>query len=310
MEYSLFNGYRHRKGVIIDNQLFSFPITRSAVDRLPKAEQVARELSTRPTEIDRTNFETACLSIFGPTLYGYFISNYTRKMWGIAPAELSAHWAPDRLELRDEETDELFKQEWQGLPVDGYSVWLERMIEGIPVETGVEAMDARAFDMVVSTARIDETAGWRHGRLAYRSLRFTYATDETWEDDRYGTINLPQHSRFIRKCNFKVLHRQPRARSLIQYQEPQDASDGRIPMYPVHTGDNEQLFRKYLSHIVSLPNLCPAGRLGLFEYFDMDEAVSCAMKLVPIVEGYRDMPPQKRMDELMKLRKFRDDEAH
>jgi len=234
----------------------------------------------------------------------------TNILSAITRARCAAHWVKGRLELGDEKNDELFKKEWQGLPVDGYSVWIEKMIEGIPLEYGVEAIDNRGFDMVVSTARIDETAKWRYGRLMYRSLEFTYTTDEEWENDRYGTINLPQHPCFIRKCNFKVLHRNPQAGNLIQYQRPQEASDGRIPMYPVHSRDNEQLFRKYLTHIVALPNLCPAGRLGLFEYFDMDEAVLCAMKLVPLIERYREMSPQRRIEELMDLRKFRGDETH
>ncbi len=310
LEHASFNGYRHRKGMIINDRLFGFPITRSAIDRLPKAAQIAQELSNRPAQVDTANFETACLSIFGQTLYDYFISNYTRKMWGLDPAQLSSHWVPDRLELREEETAELFKKEWQGLPVDGYSAWIEQMIGQIPVETGVETLDASEFDMVVSTARIDETTGWLYGRLAYRTLQFTYTTDEAWEDDRYGSINLPQHPQYIRKCNFKVLHRKLQAGNLIQHQEPMAVADGQIPMYPVHTGDNERLFRKCLSHVVGLPNLCPAGRLGLFEYFDMDEAVLCAMRLVPIIEHYRDIPPHRRMEELMKLRKFQDDETN
>jgi len=79
-------------------------------------------------------------------------------------------------------------------------------------------------------------------------------------------------------------------------------------MYPIHTGRNESLFRKYLSYVVFLPNLCPAGRFGLFEYLDMDEAIAHAMKLVPFVEKYSELSSQQRLQELMKVRRHSYDE--
>lgn len=310
LRYSPFNGYQHRKGIIIEETLLPFPISRNAIALLPSASKIMQELEVRPKEIDRSNFETACISLFGPTLYAYFISNYTQRMWGIVPKQLSSHWVSKRLVLRDCDTTVLFQNEWQGLPEEGYSLWLERMIRGIPAETGVARCSTKKFDIVVSTTPIDQIAGYRYGRLDYRSLKFIYKPDEAWEDLKYGTINLPQHQKFIRKCNFKVLHRKLHSPDLIQYQEPCAADNDNIPMYPVHTENNESLFKKYLSYIVSLPNLCPAGRLGLFEYLDMDEAIRQAIQLVPFIEKYNDLLPQRRIEELMRVRKLHYDETN
>ena len=38
---------------------------------------------------------------FGPTLYRAFFEGYTAKLWGIAPSELSADWAEQRISLMD-----------------------------------------------------------------------------------------------------------------------------------------------------------------------------------------------------------------
>lgn len=303
LKYSRFNGYRHHKGIVIERKLLPFPITSDGVFSLSAAKKIKQEFRARPKIVDRTNFETACISIFGQTLYEYFISNYTYRMWGISPRKLSGHWVSKRLILRDDDTQGLFKGEWQGLPVGGYTVWLEKMIEGIDAELGVKAINIKDFDMIASTASIDEVAGYRYGHLEYRSLKFKYTCIEAWEDDRYGTINLPQHRKFIRKCNFKVLHRRKKAKNFIQYQQPCAVSNGNVPMYPVHTERNELLFRKYLSYAAALTNFCPAGRLGLFEYFDMDEAIACAMQLVPFIEEYHKLTPQKRMETIMKLKR-------
>lgn len=85
-----FNGYIHRKGMIINRKLFPFPITKEAINNFEEREKILRELKKRPNKADRTNFETASVSIFGKTLYEYFIKNYTTKMWGMDPKNLTA----------------------------------------------------------------------------------------------------------------------------------------------------------------------------------------------------------------------------
>ena len=120
---------------------------------------------------------------------------------GIDPRDLTAEWAPKRLEFREDGSDELFQDQWQGLPKQGYSYLLERMIEGIPITFQKTEFNPKDYDIVISTAPIDATLGYRWGRLQYRSIRFEYQYDEIWENDTYGTINLPQHPNHIRKCN-------------------------------------------------------------------------------------------------------------
>jgi UDP-galactopyranose mutase len=301
--FDSFNDYVHRKGMIINGRLFPFPITLRSLQDLPDSEAILSELRNRPVVIDTSNFETACISIFGPTLYRYFIENYTRKMWGIEPKELTAEWAPKRLELREDDNDELFMGQWQGLPEDGYSYLLEQMTEGIPITFQTDEFVPEDYDVVVSTAPIDEMMHYRWGRLEYRSIRFHYQYDKTWENDVYGTINLPQHPKYIRKCNFTILHKQPSRIKRIQYQEAVPPDDTNIPMYPVNTTSNDELFDRYLQEMCKSKNICPAGRLGLFKYLDMDKAVEVAFDMIDIIEKYETLTPQNRYQELQEIRK-------
>jgi UDP-galactopyranose mutase len=298
-----FNDYVHRKGMIINGHLFPFPITIRSLEDLPEKETILEELRNRPSEIDSTNFETACISIFGPTLYRYFIENYTRKMWGIEPRDLTAEWAPKRLELRESDNDELFQCQWQGIPEHGYSHLLEQMIKGIPITFQTTEFDPDEYDAVVSTAPIDEALHHTFGRLDYRSIRFHYQYDETWENEVYGTINLPQHPKYIRKCNFTVLHKQPSSIKRIQYQEPIPADEANIPMYPINTNQYDELFNRYLLEICKSKNICPAGRLGLFKYLDMDKAVEMAFDLVNVLQEYINLNYWQRYQKLQELRK-------
>jgi UDP-galactopyranose mutase len=298
-----FNDYVHRKGMIINGRLLPFPITRQALDNLADKQKIIEELKNRPETIDRSNFETACISIFGPTLYKYFIENYTRKAWGIEPKTITSEWAPKRLELREDGSDELFRGEWQGLPKHGYSYLLERIIDGIPVQLKTTEYDPNDYDVVVLTAPIDAMLHYKWGCLQYRSIKFHYQYDKYWEKDTYGTINLPQHPRYIRKCNFTILHKQQSKRKRIQYQEPVAADETNDPMYPVITSQNDQLFDQYLKEACTSKNLCPTGRLGLFKYLDMDEAIEVAFDMVAIVENYSDMTSRDRYEKINEIRK-------
>ena len=295
-----FNGYTHRKGMIINGKLFPFPITMEAINGFEDKEQILKELEQRPKTIDKTNFETAAISIFGKTLYGYFIENYTRKMWGCDPRNLTADWAPKRLEVSEDNHDELFHNQWQGLPKNGYSFLLEKMIEGIPVRFNTRNFDSKLYDVVVSSAPIDQIMDFKYGKLQYRSLKFEYKRDESWERNDYGTINLPQHPKYIRKCNFNVLHKVESSHNWIQYQEPIAADNENVPMYPVNTKENEDIFDKYLRKICET-NICPIGRLGLFKYLDMDKAVMHAFEMAPLVVKYQKLTPDERFNRIQEI---------
>lgn len=289
-----FSNYIHRKGVIINERIFPFPFNIKSLDAFKNKNKIAKELSLLTGKIDKTNFETACISVFGKTLYKYFIENYSRKMWGLDPKKLTSEWAPKRLELRVGDKDWAFEGQWQGLPKHGYTYWIKNMVNGINLHLNCSVDGFRAYDVVVTTAPLDETLNYRFGKLTYRSLLFDYKTDEDWENDSYGTINLPQHKKYIRKCNFKVLHQQKIKHNLVQYQQPIDYDEKNVPMYPVNTAQNDSLFDKYLYTICQSENICPSGRLGLYRYLDMDKAIAVSYYMLPIIERYLHMSAQQR----------------
>ncbi|TAN62737.1 hypothetical protein EPN16_00955, partial [bacterium] len=192
--------------------------------------------------------------------------------------------------------------QWQGLPRKGYTALLSKMIEGIPLRLNTSSFSDNDYDVVVSSAPIDESMGLKFGRLTYRSLRFDYARNEFWEKDDYGTINLPQHQKYIRKCNFKILHKQESRHNFIQFQEPVAADNGQVPMYPVNTKVSEAIFDKYLKDACKTKNICPLGRLGLFKYLDMDKAVETAFDMVTVVENYLTLNHQDRYQKIKSVR--------
>ena len=238
LRFAQFNGYTHFIGTFVDGQYLPYPISSQTIEQLHQKEKIQRELLRRPPELDTSNFETCLVSMMGPTLYEMFIRDYTRKLWGVAPRQLAADWAPRRIEIRSDNSQSYFGTEWQGLPVGGFSLMLERMIEGIPVRLNCaipslqQALSLNA-DLVISTIPIDRLLSYRHGRLLYRSIRQVVAAEESWPDDHYGTINFPNDYDYIRKTNYTLCSKAQGADGLvIGYEYP--VANG--AMYPVPVG--------------------------------------------------------------------------
>ena len=64
------------------------------------------------------------------------MKGYTEKQWGRACPELPAVIIK-RLPLRFTYDNNYFNDRYQGIPIGGYTIMVEKMLEGIEVKTGV-----------------------------------------------------------------------------------------------------------------------------------------------------------------------------
>jgi UDP-galactopyranose mutase len=295
-QFSNFNTYTHKKGIIINGILRRFPINREVINEMPERIQILRELDERPTEPDYSNFENYMISVLGKKLYELYIYNYTRKMWGKEPKELNARWVINRIGLKNDNS-EVFDGEWQGLPKEGYTKLFEKMVEDIPIEYNCKNFDNN-HDIVLFSGRLDELFQYKFGTLEYRSMEFETVLNEIWENEDYGTINMPQDPVFIRKANFNVLYQQDSQYSIIQYQKAVPTDDSNRPMYPINTRENSDLALKYIKEACMSNKIIPVGRLGLYKYLDMDKAISMSMELIPLIELWGNLKPKERFSNL------------
>ena len=302
--FSQFNDYVHHKGTCVDGKIVPYPISYETINMLNEKEQILKEISSLPKDRDMANFETFVTSMIGKTLYEKFIKNYTTKFWG-APAEtLAADWVTRRIEIRQDNSMGYFKSEWQGLPVDGYTKMLENMTEGIEVRynAGVSNYEHLSCDLVVSSIPIDELLHFRFGRLTYRGFRFVVNFQETqWENKRYGCINYPDNdTAYIRKTNFSLCYKDAdNPPYIIGYDYP----DKKSRMYPLYNSANKSILNEYLLHLVKIKNLISIGRLGLFRYYDMDDAVRWCIDNAGAIENYPNLDPEKRLQLLFNMEK-------
>ena len=129
---------------------------------------------------DAQNLEEKAISLIGEPLYEAFIKHYTAKQWQTDPKNLPAANIT-RLPVRYTFNNRYFNDTYEGLPVDGYTAWLERMAEHPNIEV---RLDTDWFDVreelraaspaapVIYTGPLDRYFGYSEGTLGWRTLDF------------------------------------------------------------------------------------------------------------------------------------------
>lgn len=306
--FASFNDYVHRKAIIIGSDCYKFPLSRDTIDRKFPARlrsQILAELhqSKKINHIRKTNFEEAVIDMIGPTLYNLIIYNYTKNQWGVEPKELEASWAPKRIEIREDFDDRLFRDQYQGLPIHGYTIMCRRMIDHPNINLSTNfCIDAhkidsicKSYDLVMSSAPLDEIIDYRI--LPYRGAQFLFDFDLNqriqWELLDCGTINFSRGAA-LRKINYGIMHQMSSGPIAIQ------VGEGVGRYYPVHTKKGLEAFSDLLDEVCRT-NIIPIGRLGSFRYLDMDQAIFTAMKISTWANGWLAHEPGVRRQLWLKI---------
>lgn len=276
--------YEHRVLGVVDGKPYPFPINRDTLNQLYGLEldeagaAAFLERVREPRDPVRTS-EDAVLNSVGRDLYEKFFLNYTRKQWGIEPAQLKAGVAA-RIPVRTNTDDRYFTDAFQAMPLYGYTKMFERMIDhpNITVELGVDFADVRGrggFDHVVYTGPIDAYFNHCYGPLPYRSLRFDHEhLTGVRQYQPVGTVNYPNDHAYTRITEFKHLTGQQHSGTSIVREYPQAEGD---PYYPIPSEESEALFKRYQALAEAEQGVTFVGRLAEYRYYNMDQVVAASL---------------------------------
>ena len=277
--------YEHRVKTSVDGQLVPMPINVDTLNALYglnlNCTQVEEFLASvaEPCATIRTS-EDVVVSRVGRELYTKFFRNYTRKQWDLDPSELDAS-VTARVPIRTTRDDRYFTDQYQAMPLHGYTRMFERMLAnpGISIMLNTEYEDIRdevSFRELVFTGPIDEYFDYCYGKLPYRSLRFEHQTHDKQLFQSAAVVNYPNEHAYTRVTEFKYLTGQDHAKTSIVYEYPTSEGD---PYYPVPQPQNAALYAQYKALGDALPGVHFAGRLGTYKYYNMDQVVAQALAL-------------------------------
>ncbi|MBW2527574.1 MAG: NAD(P)-binding protein [Deltaproteobacteria bacterium] len=282
--FSSFDPYEAIVQTYVDGQHENWPVAASLVRRLVGEQWQCNDGG------DGKNFEEASLAMMPRVIYDKFVRPYTLKQWGIDPQELGADLAR-RFDVRADGEPRLTpNHRHQGIPSEGYAVWMGHMLQSIPVVLHCDYLQHReqfqARKRLVFTGPIDELFGFSLGKLMYRAQRreHEYLPDTDWHQP-CGQVNNPDpaYGDHIRTLEWK--HMLPgeyakRIRGTVITREttctPTDSGDYE---YPIPEAANRALYQRYREMADADEQLLVCGRLGEYRYYDMDHAIARAMEL-------------------------------
>lgn len=289
--FAEFNHYVNRVKVNFRGTLYSFPINLMTLQQLwgvTTPEQAEAKLQRVREPIDNPqNMEAWCLANIGRELYETFVEGYSTKQWKRPPSELPASIIK-RIPIRLTYDDNYFTDPYQGIPKGGYTAIFEKLLEGIEVQLGVDALEQRdallsQFDHLIHTGPIDAFFDHEFGPLQYRSLRFETELLDQRDYQGNAVVNYTEasvpYNRIYEHKHFDLSLKADK--TFISREYPDDWEPGKIEYYPMVTDDNLARYRQYVAKAdaLQLP-VTFGGRLGLFRYYDMHQVIAAALTTV------------------------------
>ena len=285
--YGRFRPYRHQVRATVRGAVYSTPVNLHTINqffgRTLRPDEARAFIAARAHagEGAAASFEDQALRMIGPELYEAFFRGYTRKQWGLEPAALPAAILR-RLPLRFDYNDNYFAHPHQGIPEDGYTAIVERILDhpriDLRLDTGFAPAQAGAFAHVFWSGPLDAWFGHDAGRLGYRTLdfeRFTARGD--WQG--CAVMNYPDpdvpYTRITEHKHFAPW--EDHAATVCYRERSRDCGPDDIPYYPIRLVDEKAMLAQYAERARALSGVSFVGRLGTYRYLDMDVTIREAL---------------------------------
>ena len=132
-QFSTFEPFKNRVKTTVLDSVFSLPINLHTINQFygktMRPDDARAFIATQAHDIpDPQTFEEQALAFVGPDLYAAFFQGYTQKQWGVDPTALPASILK-RLPLRFNYDDNYFFHRFQGMPSDGYTALIGRILD-------------------------------------------------------------------------------------------------------------------------------------------------------------------------------------
>jgi UDP-galactopyranose mutase len=158
------------------------------------------------------------------------------------------------------------------------------MLRGIEVEVNVKYNEVKSHieaKKTIYTGMIDEFFDFQFGSPEYRSLHFVHLYKDCYNYQGCAVINYPgldvPYTRSIEHKHFALDTTSPT--TIVTYEFPVPYKEGLIPYYPVGNSRDVKIYDKYLTLASQMSNIVFAGRLGSYQYYDMDDTIDHALQL-------------------------------
>jgi UDP-galactopyranose mutase len=293
--FTAFNNYQHKVWAKHQDHLYPMPINLDTINQFfgkSLSSDQAKEFIQGQTDADdaasASSLEARAIALVGEPLYEAFIKGYTEKQWQTDPKLLPAD-VINRLPMRFTNEHRYFNDTYEGLPLGGYTAWLENMADHPNIQVTFEK---DFFDIksglsnqvpIVYTGPIDRYFDYQFGELGWRTLDFeceivNAGNFQNSSVVNYSDLDVP----FTRIHEYRHLHPErtyQNEKTFISREYSRFASRNDEPYYPVNTEADRERLLQYRSMIDAEKDVWFGGRLGSYQYLDMHMAIASALTM-------------------------------
>ena len=288
--FAEFNNYVNSPVANYHGKLYNLPFNMNTFYQIwgvrtpGEAERIIAE-QRQEVKGEPSNLEEQAISQVGRDVYEKLVKGYTEKQWGRDCRELPA-FIIRRLPVRFTFDNNYFNDRYQGVPVDGYTAMIARMLDGIEIQLNVDYLSDRErwnglADRVIFTGAIDAYYNYCYGPLEWRSLRFETETLDVSNYQGVAAVNYTdRETPYTRILEHKHFNFGAQPKTVITREYPMRWEPGDEPYYPINDDLNAALYAQYRALAGNERNVFFGGRLGSYKYYDMDKDIRAAFELV------------------------------
>ncbi|WP_270258139.1 UDP-galactopyranose mutase [Kocuria marina] len=299
--FTAFTNYVHRVYTRHKGEVFPMPINLGTINQFfraayspGEARDLIREQAGELAGTDPQNLNDKGIQLIGRPLYEAFIKHYTGKQWQTDPKDLPASII-SRLPVRYTYDNRYFNDTHEGLPVDGYTAWLERMADHPNIDVRLETDffdDSQEFSKsnvvgqvpVVYTGPVDRYFDYAQGDLSWRTIDLEEEVLDIEDFQGTSVMNYPDEDvPFTRIHEFRHFHPErdyTKDATVIMREFSRFAEKGDEPYYPVNTQADREKLLAYRDLAKEESSVLFGGRLGTYKYLDMHMAIGSALSMV------------------------------
>lgn len=290
--FATFNSFTNSPWARYRGRLYPLPFhmnTFYAMWGVTKLEEARAIIASQRAEMDHEpcNLEEQAISLVGRDLYEALVRGYSEKQWGRPCRELPA-FLIRRLPVRFTYDNHYFSDRYQGVPEDGYTALVEKLLMHVEVRLQTDFLAQRAeltplAKKIVFTGAVDQYYASCFGPLAYRTLRFETKDLPVVSYQGNAVMNecdadVP-YTRVIEHKYFAYGQTQvlSQPHTVVTWEYPLAWHPGDEPYYPINDDANNALYARYQALAEKEENVLFGGRLGLYRYMDMDDTIRAAL---------------------------------
>ena len=292
--FAAFNRFTNSPVANYKGELYSLPFNMYTFNKMwgvVTPEEAATKIAEQRKEIsgEPKNLEEQAISLVGRDIFEKLVKGYTEKQWGRDCKDLPA-FIIRRLPVRLTFDNNYFNALYQGIPTEGYTKLVERLLDGIEVRLDCDYLENReALEQlagrVVYTGPIDAFFGFRLGTLEYRSVRFETELLDQPNFQGNAAVNYTDRetpwTRIIEHKWFtfgKDEQGNDLPKTVISREYSAEWKPGDEPYYPVNDEKNSALYQQYKALAEREEKVVFGGRLGEYKYYDMDQVIAAALR--------------------------------